>query len=84
MAVVDVRSDVGWSDATTNRSEMIISCRGMSAPLLKQSTRLSELEAYIKFMILQALLLRMFARSGLDCLDSGVVLPYCTSARDSA
>lgn len=77
IALVDATSDADWSDAATIHSKMVSSCYSMSAPLLTQLIRLSELEVESTFMILQTLKLRVFVNSGPGYLESGVALPDC-------
>lgn len=84
MGVVDVRSVGDWPYADTNRPEMVIRCCSVSAPLLTLSVGLWKLEADSTFMILQPFWLRALIRTGLDCSGSGVALPDCRFARDSA
>lgn len=84
MAVVDVRYAADWSNATTNWSEIISSCYGLSAALLMQSIRLSKVEADSRIMVLRPVWLLALVRYGFDGPDSDVALPNGKLARDCA
>lgn len=84
MAVLDVRTYGGWSDAATSRSEMGSCYCSVSAELPMQSTRISKPEEVSIFLILRALRLFVFVRLGLECSDSGIVLPDCRLPSDSS
>lgn len=65
-AAVHVRSVGDWSDAPTIRSEMVISCCGMSLTSLTST----KVEVDSTIMILHPILLCAFVCFGLDCPDS--------------
>lgn len=54
MVAVDVRPVKEWSDAAFHHSQMVSSYWSVSTSLLKQSTRLTEVDGALAFMILQS------------------------------
>lgn len=82
--VVDGRSVVDCIDGATNLSEVFSSCSAVGAPLLEQSTVVSNLEAYLTVIIKQTSPLPAFVWSGLDYSDSNSALPDSSLDEDSA
>lgn len=83
MAVVDVKFVEEWSDAAPNQSEVTRGCWGVGIPSLMHLTRLSKLDEDSTFIMFRALPLGTCVGPGLDCSDSGILLPECRLLRES-
>lgn len=82
IAVVDIKLFDEWLDTANNPSEIARRCCSVRVTSMMQSIRLLKLGLDSRFMMLQALQMREFGCSVLECLDSSFALLDNRLARD--